>query len=400
MASAAKATVKRAGKAAADGFFGGLLAARRLLPAGVDDALFHLPRREVSFDADGVRATRLWMEHACTLEPATDLAGTRWSALDGDARPPQELVVVRVARGRVVGRRCAVVAPGGRLVRDASPFLGAHTGIVHPELRRHAWLPRPRRVEGTVLVAGNAGAGNYYHWVVEGLRRLLEARRVCEEQGVDLSRAKVAVSRARIEAVDACLRALGIGEDRVVRMGQFEQIEADEVVAASVPSCTLGVTAEAARTLRAFRAPLDAQAARHPRRFVVLRRGLRSFLNEHEAVDALAPFGFAAVRLESMPFEAQQALFAGAEAVVAPHGAGLVNLAWSQRACEVLEVFPERYLNPCFRRICAAASASGGAAIGHSFLVSPPARERVDRASDRMQVDIAALRAWAAALRR
>jgi len=223
---------------------------------------------------------------------------------------------------------------------------------------------------------------------------------VCEEQGVDLSRAKVAVSRARIEAVDACLRALGIGEDRVVRMGQFEQIEADEVVAASVPSCTLGVTAEAARTLRAFRAPLDAQAARHPRRFVVLRRGLRSFLNEHEVVDALAPFGFAAVRLESMPFEAQQALFAGAEAVVAPHGAGLVNLAWSQRACEVLEVFPERYLNPCFRRVCASASASGGAAIRHGFLVSPPARERVDRASDRMQVDIAALRAWAAALSR
>ena len=33
MASAAKATVKGAGKAAADGFFGGLLAARRLLPA-------------------------------------------------------------------------------------------------------------------------------------------------------------------------------------------------------------------------------------------------------------------------------------------------------------------------------------------------------------------------------
>ncbi len=400
MASTARTTVKRAGKAAADGLFGALLAARRLLPAGVDDALFHLPRREVSVDADGVAATRLWTEHACALEPATDLAGTRWPALDGGALPPQDLVVVRVPRGRVVGRRCAVVAPGGRLVRDVSPFLYSHTGIVHPELRRHAWLPRPRRIQGTVLVAGNAGAGNYYHWIVEGLRRLLEVRRVCEEQGVDLSCARIAVSRARIEAVDACLRALGIGEDRVVRMGQFEQIEADEVVAASVPSCTLGVTAEAARTLRGFRAPLDTKAAPPPRRFVVLRRGVRSFLNEREVVEALEPFGFAAVRLESMAFEAQQSLFADAEALVAPHGAGLVNLAWSQRACEVLEVFSECYLNPCFRSICVAASASGSAAIGHRFLVAPPAPNRVDRTADRMQVDVAALRAWASALSR
>jgi hypothetical protein len=390
-------SAKRAGKALADGLFGAMLGARRLLPAAVDDAIFHLPRTEVSFDADGVQSTRLWSEHACPLEPAVDLAGVRWAALDGDAPPPQELVVMRVPHGRVIGRRCAVVAPGGRLVRDASPFLGARAGVLHPELRRHAWLPRPRRVEGTVLVAGNAGAGNYYHWIVEGLRRLLEARRVCEVQGVDLSRAKVVVSRGRLGAVDACLRALGFGEERVIRMGRFDQIEADEVVAASVPTCALGVTVEAARTLRGFRGTQGDECSRDaPRRFVVLRRGVRSIANEDEVVDALAPFGFEAVRLESMPFVAQQALFAEAEAIVAPHGAGLVNLAWSKRACEVLEVFPERYLNPCFRRLCAA---SGDARIGHSFLVSPPAIRHADRAVDRMQVPIAAVRAWAAALK-
>jgi capsular polysaccharide biosynthesis protein len=388
-------TAKRAGKALADGLFGAMLGARRLLPAAIDDAIFHLPRREVSFDADGVQSTRLWTERACALEPAVDLAGVRWAALDGDAPPPQELVVMRVPRGRVIGRRCAVVAPGGRLVRDASPFLGGRAGVLHPELRRHAWLPRPRRVEGTVLVAGNAGAGNYYHWIVEGLRRLLETRRVCELQGVDLSQAKVAVSRARIDAVDACLRALGFGEDRIIRMGRFDQIEADQVVAASVPTCALGVTAEASRSLRGFRVPGDPGSREAPKRFVVLRRGVRSFLNESEVVDTLAPFGFEAVRLESMPFTVQQALFANAEAMVAPHGAGLVNLAWTQHACEVLEVFPERYLNPCFRRMCAAPV---DPRIRHSFLVSPSASHRPDRAVDRMQVDCALLRAWASAL--
>jgi capsular polysaccharide biosynthesis protein len=417
MTRLARLGVKRFGKTVVNGLFGGLLAMRRALPAGLDEALFHLPRDESSIHElvnrggsgpglsdpappnEGVRGiscvSRGW-EQGCTLEAAFDVKGRRCPTLETTTTPGTcELLVARIPRGRVLGRRCAVIAPRGEVVRELSPFLGAELNPQHPDLRRHAWLPRPRRIKGIVVVAGNSGAGNYYHWICEGLRRLLEVIRYAESEGIALEKAHVAVSAARLPAVAACLEALGFPESRVIRMGRFDQIEADEVIAASVPSAVLGMTTYAAMTLREFR--VERHGRPLPRRFVVLRRGYRSFLDDAAVLDALAPFGFEPVRLESLAFADQQALFRDAEAIVAPHGAGLVNLVWTRGECDVLEIMPERYLNACFRAICAARRTD--APLRHAFLVAPEPALKADRDAERLHVDPAALRQWAGNLR-
>lgn len=87
-----------------------------------------------------------------------------------------------------------------------------------------------------------------------------------------------------------------------------------------------------------------------PRVFISRRKALaRRIANEDEVLRVLAPLGFAAYALEGMSFADQVRLFAQAEFIVAPHGAGLMNLAFAGRPA-VVELFG-RHIQPSFSEL-------------------------------------------------
>jgi capsular polysaccharide biosynthesis protein len=71
-------------------------------------------------------------------------------------------------------------------------------------------------------------------------------------------------------------------------------------------------------------------------------------VNEEEIWPLFSRRGFLRVTLEKMSLVDQIALFSQAEAVVAPHGAGLTNLVWSAPRTKVLEIFSPLYVNLCY----------------------------------------------------
>lgn len=77
-----------------------------------------------------------------------------------------------------------------------------------------------------------------------------------------------------------------------------------------------------------------------PERIYISRRHAttRQVLNEDDIIPGLKNRGFKVCMLEQMTFEGQIDLFAGAECVVGPHGAGLANILFS-RSTSVLELF-------------------------------------------------------------
>lgn len=77
----------------------------------------------------------------------------------------------------------------------------------------------------------------------------------------------------------------------------------------------------------------------------------RRILNEDELYTGLEQYGFTRYRLEEMSIALQIELFHDAEMVVSPHGAGLVNLLFSERV-KLLELFPGPLLRPHFYYIC------------------------------------------------
>lgn len=408
--------VTRGGKRIADvGLQSWTRLRRRIIPAGLDDAVFHLPRQGIVVDdrsepPPGVTFCCVRHERLARLAPAVDLRGVGQPQLDRDMVPTLPLLVASIDDGRILGRRGAVIAPGGRLLANFSPCLGHPDPDRHPALSRYLWMPRPRRVAGTLIAATNAGAGNYYHWLIEGLQRLLAARAHGNHgRPLDLAECTVAVSRSRLPAMTESLRQLGLDPARVIPVGPWTSLTADRIVAATVPTAALGATAATVAAVDeafASRGLLEPAGRTASRRLVLLRRGTRSLVNEAELLETLEPFGFEPVRLEQLSFAGQRAAFAEAEAVVAPHGAGLANLIWRRGPCRVLELFPADYLNPCFRRLSAAVSenlvtqglAEEAQAMRHDFLISDPPRLPGDRRRQRLIADLEAVRAWASGL--
>ena len=83
----------------------------------------------------------------------------------------------------------------------------------------------------------------------------------------------------------------------------------------------------------------------------------RKIANEEEILPILAGRGFVRSRLEEMSLDAQIRLFSEAEAVVAPHGAGLTHLIWCAPHTKVLEIFSPRYVNLCYWAIASVTQA-------------------------------------------
>lgn len=72
----------------------------------------------------------------------------------------------------------------------------------------------------------------------------------------------------------------------------------------------------------------------------------RRALNEQEVMDILEPLGFVSYALEELSVAAQARLFSQAEVIVGPHGAGLLNLMFSDESTKVLDLINEKHLEP------------------------------------------------------
>jgi capsular polysaccharide biosynthesis protein len=105
-----------------------------------------------------------------------------------------------------------------------------------------------------------------------------------------------------------------------------------------------------------------------PRRLYIDRRGtdLRPLLNEDEVIAKLRPLGFVPVRPETFTLADQVRLFRGAEAIVAPHGAGLTNIGYCRPGAILLELFMDAYVNWCFRRLAAVKTLRYDCLLGRS----------------------------------
>jgi surface carbohydrate biosynthesis protein len=79
------------------------------------------------------------------------------------------------------------------------------------------------------------------------------------------------------------------------------------------------------------------------RRIYISRAGAshRRVLNEEELVSSLSKYGFEMLKLEELSLKQQVSAFRDAEIIIAPHGGGLANLAFSSQGTKVIELFPK-----------------------------------------------------------
>lgn len=77
----------------------------------------------------------------------------------------------------------------------------------------------------------------------------------------------------------------------------------------------------------------------------------RALANEDQVEEAVRAAGGQIVYAQDLSISDQQTLFAGASIFIGPHGAGLANLVWQQRAHRLVEIFPPSTRNDCYGRL-------------------------------------------------
>lgn len=218
-----------------------------------------------------------------------------------------------------------------------------------------------KRIDFPVLFLAAPGADNFYHWMHDCLPRLFAAERA----GVDVPLLVPAASD-RNKFIRESLSLLNIPESKII---EFDggKILAPEVILVEdlfyrkpdqIHHHLLKEVRE--RLLSAVKV-----AVAGGEKIFLSREGdrvTRGLINQNAVESFLIENGFRKVVAENLPLTDQIRLFANAEDIVAPHGAGLFHSLFMPggRVIEFFPVHPDRILvSSCWFRIVSAHEESG-----------------------------------------
>ena len=201
-------------------------------------------------------------------------------------------------------------------------------------------LPRLRHFPGRLGVFAAPMASRYFHWLLETLPRFY----LLKEMQVDSF-----YVYGKHSFIRESLELIGLGADQILPPRKYAHWSADTLVGVTPLANSGSVSEETINFLRSL-VKEKMKTSDSARRIYISRndaryRGVR---NERALLAQLDHYGFERVLLSRLSFSEQIRLFASAEVVIAPHGAGLANLVFSPPGCTVIEFMPENYVNACF----------------------------------------------------
>jgi len=297
-------------------------------------------------------------EASCWLEPIDDDDTVGWST--GPAR------LTRHGRSVAIGAGDGPSATSWRYVPALSTW--DCSAALH-------WSDHPpeRRRETVAILTTVYSFSGYWHWLMEGLLKLVRL----DESGAlaQVDSVLICVDREDHSYITDSIRSAGIevsteqvsgpfdiAVDRLIVPGRHrtaggivEDISGQDVATQLRDNARFG-PAQAIEILRR-RLGLDRKgpAPSGGRRVLVSRSDAtkRRVTNEPALLAALERHGFERLVPGSLTFGEQVATFADAEIIVAPHGAALANLVFASPPGAVLELLPTSQDRPHYRRLAA-----------------------------------------------
>ena len=259
---------------------------------------------------------------------------------------------LEVAGGRLVGEYGATVTPGGVLDHETSTYFGVTDWREHPIYLRPT-LGTIEHVAGSVLsLTARGTASNYYHFLYDAI-----ARYGVFEESMPGERVDAVVVPHRTRYQRELLELAGI-PGTFVEPRPGHTVAAERLLVPSNPNWALQAPPAMVEWLR-DRLPAKEPPDKPQRLFLTRGRvpQTRRYVEEEELLPELERRGF--VRLDPGQLTVQQQIdtFHAAEVIVAPHGAGLTNVTFSQPSVRVLEMFPSTYVHRGLWAICQALGA-------------------------------------------
>lgn len=195
----------------------------------------------------------------------------------------------------------------------------------------------------------NVWCHNYFHWLIDCLARVEGIQYYQQQTGI---KPKLIISSNPSSWQEESLNLLGYKLEDCF-CWNTSRIQVKKLVVPSFRRNSLSeISPTACRWLRQrilSNLPTAASSKCYFSPRVLISRGKatgRRVINEDELIEALAPLGFVVYTLEEMSFSDQVRLFSQAKVILGPHGAGLVNMIFSQNLT-VIELLGEP-INPIF----------------------------------------------------
>ncbi len=208
---------------------------------------------------------------------------------------------------------------------------------------------------------------NYYHWLIDCLPRLATLR------AAGLGGLPVVVPSDLTSFQRQSLSVLGV-RTTTPYFGEDDHLLPDELVWASSPSPVNFPTPFVVDWLRRNLLGPSRLTGQN-RRLFISRAGAGRLINEEQVIRALQPLNFELIRPERLDLATQVRTFAEAEVIVAPHGAGLTNMVFSD-PLPVLELFSPNYVPWHYFTLARAAGHDYWYAVGTSSVDDRKRRHR------------------------
>ena len=182
---------------------------------------------------------------------------------------------------------------------------------------------------------------NYYHWMIETVPKIRYLRAFENTTGENVT---VLVPDDPPSFINETLRLLGWPQSKVVHATEPAYTVRDLVVPSYPERHTSDFTWIRDEILDA----VSGESVSNDENNVYVSRANaieRQVLNEKEVMDVLSEFGFSRYLLENRSVAENARLFAEADVVVGPHGAGLTDIIFAGD-CTLLELFGEKVKEP------------------------------------------------------
>lgn len=279
-----------------------------------------------------------------TVMPAHSFASESRYLID-EGRTTPDMFAAMLPGALYDGSTNIMLSRRGRILSEAENIWQDHPGV--PAHRRYYWrfqYTKPRKTLNGVCMVLRSPANNYYHTLVDNMPRLFWLH----QPVFRAMKIKVLVPGPLRPWERFYLPYLLPENAQLIEVDPKYLWHSDQMVFGSYLSRQMS-GALPQKYLDFFLPRVLPNRARERRHRLYITRkqapGGRHILNEVALMRVLEPYGFVPCVLESLGIEEQIALFYDAEIVVAPHGAGLTNILYSQ-AIDLVELHPTPAIMP------------------------------------------------------
>jgi hypothetical protein len=240
----------------------------------------------------------------------------------------------------------------GIVLRDLQLFVPS---LAYPTYEREfsgafllrQWISKGIAITGTVgLIYDHWAAGNYYHWLIDSLPRLLLLREKYPECVLIVPEP----SRSYIQLTTAALGFHILQPIATESFALVQQLIMPSHVAPpgkQDPNLIRRVRSELAKELgysSSAIAPISGKWLYVSRS----KQQARRLANEHELVELFKQYAIETIYFEDMSFEQQVSAMQNVEVFIGMHGANLTNMLFLAKGAKVIELFNQTICNLCY----------------------------------------------------